>query len=129
MNILELVDIDIPTISDKVEFYTVDPETFSFVKFGTDLLGTNNSGKVVSMYVITTEDIAVLSIGVQTSSNIIAKIKEGSGILSDFSVVLNNNNINLLNVTQNTPTRITLFFSVLRGDWEDGEIEMIWSYP
>lgn len=129
MNILELVDIDIPTTSDKVEFYTVDPETFSFVKFGTDLLGTNNSGKVVSMYVITTEDIAVLSIGVQTSSNIIAKIKEGSGILSDFSVVLNNNNINLLNVPQNTPIRITLFFSVLRGDWEDGEIEMIWSYP
>lgn len=129
MNILELVDIDIPTTSDKVEFYTVDPETFSFVKFGTDMLGTNNSGKVVSMYVITTEDIADLSIGVQTSSNIIAKIKEGSGILSDFSVVLSNNNINLLNVTQNTPIRITLFFSVLRGDWEDGEIEMIWSYP
>lgn len=129
MNILELVDIDIPTTSDKVEFYTVDPGTFSFVKFGTDLLGTNNTGKVVSMYVITTEDIANLSIGVQTSSNIIAKVKEGSGILSDFSVMSNNNNINLLNVTQNTPIRITLFFSVLKNEWEDGEIEMVWSYP
>ena len=129
MNILELVDIDIPTTSDKVEFYTVDPETFSFVKFGTDLLGTNNTGKVVSMYVITTEDIANLSIGVQTSSNIIAKVKEGNGILSDFSVMSNNNNINLLNVTQNTPIRITLFFSVLKDEWEDGEIEMVWSYP
>lgn len=129
MNILELVDIDIPTTSDKVEFYTVDPETFSFVKFGTDLLGTNNTGKVVSMYVITTEDIANLSIGVQTSSNIMAKVKEGNGILSDFSIMLNNNNINLLNVTQNTPIRITLFFSVLKDEWEDGEIEMVWSYP
>ena len=129
MNILELVDIDIPTTSDKVEFYTVDPETFSFVKFGTDLLGTNNTGKVVSMYVITTEDIANLSIGVQTSSNIMAKVKEGNGILSDFSVMSNNNNINLLNVTQNTPIRITLFFSVLKDEWEDGEIEMVWSYP
>lgn len=129
MNILELVDIDIPITSDKVEFYTVDPETFSFVKFGTDLLGTNNTGKVVSMYVITTEDIANLSIGVQTSSNIIAKVKEGNGILSDFSVMSNNNNINLLNVTQNTPIRITLFFSVLKDEWEDGEIEMVWSYP
>lgn len=129
MNILELVDIDIPTTSDKVEFYTVDPETFSFVKFGTDLLGTNNTGKVVSMYVITTEDIANLSIGVQTSSNIMAKVKEGNGILSDFSVMSNNNNISLLNVTQNTPIRITLFFSVLKDEWEDGEIEMVWSYP
>ena len=105
MNILELVDIDIPVTSDKVEFYTVDPETFSFVKFGTDLPGTSNTGKVVSMYVITTEDIANLSIVVQTSSNIIAKIKEGSGILSDFSIISNNNNINLLNVTRNTPIR------------------------
>ena len=129
MNILELVDIDIPTTSDKVEFYTVDPETFSFVKFGTDLLGTNNTGKVVSMYVITTEDIANLSIGVQTSSNIIAKVKEGNGILSDFSVMSNNNNISLLNVTQNTPIRITLFFSITKNEWEDGEIEMVWSYP
>ena len=129
MNILELVDIDIPTTSDKVEFYTVDPETFSFVKFGTDLLGTNNTGKVVSMYVITTEDIANLSIGVQASSNIMAKVKEGNGILSDFSVMSNNNNISLLNVTQNTPIRITLFFSVLKDEWEDGEIEMVWSYP
>lgn len=129
MNILELVDIDIPVTSDKVEFYTVDPETFSFVKFGTDLLGTSNTGKVVSMYVITTEDIANLSIVVQTSSNIIAKIKEGSGILSDFSIISNNNNINLLNVTRNTPIRITLFFSILKNEWEDGEIEMVWSYP
>lgn len=129
MNILELVDIDIPATSDKVEFYTVDPETFSFVKFGTDLLGTSNTGKVVSMYVITTEDIANLSIVVQTSSNIIAKIKEGSGILSDFSIISNNNNINLLNVTRNTPIRITLFFSILKNEWEDGEIEMVWSYP
>lgn len=129
MNILELVDIDIPATSDKVEFYTVDPETFSFVKFGTDMLGTNNTGKVVSMYVITTEDIANLSIVVQTSSNIIAKIKEGSGILSDFSIISNNNNINLLNVTRNTPIRITLFFSILKNEWEDGEIEMVWSYP
>lgn len=129
MNILELVDIDIPATSDKVEFYTVDPETFSFVKFGTDMLGTNNTGKVVSMYVITTEDIANLSIVVQTSSNIIAKIKEGSGILSDFPIISNNNNINLLNVTRNTPIRITLFFSILKNEWEDGEIEMVWSYP
>ena len=128
MNIFNLVDIDIPTTVDKVEFYTVDPTTLSFVKFGTEIIGTNNSGKLIALYVIATEDISELNITVQTSSNIGAKLKIDRGIQSDFSGVQNNNTITINNVMQNTPIRITMFMTIEMNSWAEGSIELVWNY-
>jgi len=128
MNIFNLVDIDIPTTVDKVEFYTVDPTTLSFVKFGTEIIGTNNSGKLIALYVIATEDISELNITVQTSSNIGAKLKIDRGIQSDFSGVQNNNTITINNVMQNTPIRITMFMTIEMNSWAEGSIELLWNY-
>jgi hypothetical protein len=128
MNIFDLVDIDIPTTVDKVEFYTVDPTTLSFVKFGNEIIGTNNSGKLISLYVITTEDISELNISVQTSSNINAKIKTDRGIQSDFSGIQNNNTITINNILQNTPFRITMLLTIEMNTWSEGSLEFLWRY-
>jgi len=128
MNILNMIDINMPTVSDKVEFYNIDPDTLSFVKFGADIFGTNNYGKIMALYVITTEDISELNLTIQTSSNIVAKVADGISDISDFVSVSPGNSITLTNVLQNTPTRITVFFSVIERSWDDGEIEILWSY-
>ena len=128
MNILNLVDITVPAVTDKVEFYTVDPLTLFFVKFGTELLGTSNYGKVVSLYVISMEDIAKLTITASSSSNITCKILEGEKIISDFSGTPDSNTITVSNILQNTPTRITMFYSINDNEWADGSMELIWSY-
>lgn len=128
MNILDLVDINVPSIVDNVEFYTVDPDTLSFVKFGSTLMGTSNRGKTVSLYVIASENISVLSITVSSSSNISATIDSGSKVISDFSGMQNNNTIEILNLQQNSPERITLFYSIKDNEWSNGDIEMTWSY-
>jgi hypothetical protein len=128
MNILNMIDINMPTVSDKVEFYNIDPDTLSFVKFGADIFGTNNYGKIMALYVITTEDISELNLTIQTSSNIVAKVADGISDISDFVSVSPGNSITLANVLQNTPTRITVFFSVIERSWDDGEIEILWSY-
>ena len=128
MNILDMININMPTTSDKVEFYNIDPDTLSFVKFGADVFGTNNYGKIMALYVITTEDISELNLTIQTSSNIVAKIAGGINDISDFVPIASGNSITLTNVLQNTPTRITVFFSVNERNWDDGEIEILWSY-
>jgi hypothetical protein len=128
MNILELVDINIPVTPQDVDFYTVDPETLSFVRFGDNIISGKNNGRAFPLYVITSSNIAELTISAQSSSNIKAKIKEGSGIISDFSMISNNNTLSLVNVLQNTPTKISLYLEVLSHEWGEGSVDLVWSY-
>ena len=128
MNILDIVDLAIPIQTVNVDFFTVDPETLSFVSFGAEIDGTDNTGKIIPVYVITTENITELTLSVSSSENIISKIDSGVKIISNFFALTNNNTITINNVQQNTPYRITIFVSIKDDTYSYGDLELIWSY-
>lgn len=128
MHILDVIDLTVPAQSIEVDFFTVDPETLSFVSFGSEIEGSDNTGKIIPVYVITTENIQELTLSVSSSVNITAKIKTGVSLISGFNNVVNNNTITVSNIQQNTPHRITLFLMVNENTYDSGDLEIIWSY-
>lgn len=128
MNIMELTDISLPTGISEVDFYTIDPDTLSFVRFGTDIFGTNNYGKLLPLYVVTTNNLQSLTLTVNSSSNLSAKIIGNNGSIYDFQGIENNNTITISSVYANTPTRITMFFALISDEWDGADISIIWNY-
>ena len=126
--ILEMTDVVVPQIIDDVEFYTVDPETQSFVLFGSTITSSDQMGISVPVYLISNTEIPTLTVSIQSSSNIEAKILVGNASKYDFVGTDNNNSISVENILSNTPVRLTIFYAISTIELDFGDIEIIWSY-
>ena len=126
--ILDMTDIIIPQLVETVEFYTVDPETQSFVLFGSVIKGSDQTGVYMPVYIITNTEIPELTLSIQSSSNVIAKIIYGNSTQYDFTSIQDNNTIKVSNILSDTPVRLTVFYSISNTDIDIGEIEILWSY-
>lgn len=126
--ILEMTDMVVPQTVDDVEFYTVEPDTQSFVLFGSTIKGSDQNGVNVPVYIISSVNIEELTLSIQSSSNIVAKIANGSKSKYDFVSISNNNTVVLNNITSNTPIRLTVFYAISNTDIDFGDMEILWSY-